>query len=178
MIVEFQATLDDFADVTRRSQRLANAVPPTGRPLLISAILLTILLFAVSPFSLAEKLSAVALAGVVYAGIYFFLADRGPLYKSTIRQIYSRELGSIWPVTVRVELDESGITFTQNGIPSLTAWSAIDGIEETPDAIYFLTTDPSVMAVRKRAFESAADQARFLRLVAHFLGNGSVTLRD
>jgi len=165
MVVEFHATVEDFADVTRRSQRRAKAAPFTTKGLLIAALIGIGAIIASTRFSSWDKAQAVAVLIVGYIAVYFFLlADYGPFYKRTIRQIYTRQLGPAWPVRVRVQLDRAGLTFAQNGIRNTTDWAAIEEIQETPDAIYFLTTDNSVMAVRKRAFETPAQLAEFLSL--------------
>lgn len=170
MVVEFQATVDDFADITRRGQRRVKATPFSTKGLLITALIGTLGVVAIPYLDPLEKLQAIAVLIITYAAMYAFLfADYGPFYKRTIRQIYSRQFGPEWPVKVRVDLDEAGLTFTQNGIRDTTDWAAIEGIQETADAIYFLGTDNSVMAVRKRAFSSPADLAQFLTVAQGYL---------
>src|SRR5262249_30119076 len=139
MIVEFLATVHDFADITRRSQRCAASIPWTLRRVVIIVLMAAAAAFAALDDSLAVKAEAIAILLVVYAFFYTFLfADRGPFYNRTIRLIYGAQNGVNWPVRVSVELNAAGIVFTQNGIRVESRWETIEGIEETPQAIYFL----------------------------------------
>jgi len=168
MIVEFEATVDDFVDVTRRSEKRANPGMPRRVTGLVVALMTAALALAITDLSLAERSEAFGLSLFVIISLYLlFFVDHSPYYRRSIRRLCSQRFGPTWPVRVRVAITESGITFSQNGIPTETEWSAIQGIEETGDAIYFLTKDKSVMAVRKRGFKSGTEMEEFLELAGH-----------
>ena len=91
-------------------------------------------------------------------------------YRKRARKLIREQLGTEGPFRIRVELTESGITFEQQETRLIQEWSTFERYEETDDAIYFLKRDRSVMAVRKRAFESKASQDQFLEFARKHMG--------
>src|SRR5438270_3040218 len=148
MKVNFDATVEDFVDVHKRS------VGRNFRLYLTMAIVALALSGAVGGLMylvfgdwLATALGATL--GLVAGG---FGLVRGQ--DQNIREFLRKRLKINGPVPTEVEIDESGVTTRCLGQTSIQEWKMIENIEETKDAIYFRNKFGMYCSARKRGFGS------------------------
>jgi hypothetical protein len=169
MQVQFDATIDDYVDVVLRSVAGSKAVKAwRWQGSIVAGLLVGLSVFLILTGSIVRKLVAGGLAFllVTVANLAYYKSS----YRKRARKLIREQLGTEGPFRIRVELTESGITFEQQETRLIQEWSTFERYEETDDAIYFLKRDRSVMAVRKRAFESKASQDQFLEFARKHMG--------
>ena len=168
MRVEFYATLDDFVDVTERSLKRSKEVRSWSWSNFIVSTLL-----AGSVFFLAARSSAIskfsfALIGFGIAIVIYPYFHR-VLGKRRLLQLCREQIGSGGPVKIEVELSEKGVWTKQLETEILRHWAAVSKIEESHDSIDVVLLDGTMIAVRKRAFQSEEEKQSFLQLANHLL---------
>jgi hypothetical protein len=156
MKVTFEATIDDYVDITVRSA-------PHGAKYY-------------SDLAFASLLSGAAFSGIGYfwfrtwiaaaiafaIGAIFLFAYNYNLRTRKIKEFYQQRKLVNGPLKVEAEISDAGLTFRQDGETVTTAWSRIEKIEETDDAIYFQRRGNLISAVRKRGFASDTEKEEFL----------------
>ncbi|HZM89559.1 MAG TPA: YcxB family protein [Blastocatellia bacterium] len=163
MIVQFDATINDFVDVSIRS----HAKSKTLRLWRLQGALITALLTALSVYILAPLSSLVGAAvacvsGVIVFGVGLMTAEQE--FRHRLHKLYREQIGSDkFPVRVTVELLDEGLSFNQMGAWTRYEWARIERMEESDDALYFFYKDLTCSAVRKRGFESVAIKDEFLK---------------
>lgn|SRR6266545_4896214 len=177
MQVQFDATIDDFVDVTLRSVAGSKALRAwRWEGAITFASLIGLSMYLILPGSTVAKLVAGVLAFVFI--IFVSLATYKNSYQKRVRKLAKEQIGTEGPVRVQVELTESGIKFDQLKTQYIYDWSTIERYEETDDAIYFCKRDRSVLAVRKRAFESQESKDQFIEFAKKYLQPDSQTLTN
>jgi len=164
MKVTFEATVDDFIDVTLRS------VPRGGVyyfNLLFTALVVGVAYAAIGYWFFSQRWIAAVIGfviGVVMMVVYNYNARTRKL-----REYYQERKLVNGPVKIEVEIGEDGLTFRQDGDTVTTAWSNIEKIDETDDAIYFQRRGNIFSAVRKRGFASDLEKEEFLILAKRLM---------
>ena len=169
MQVQFDATLDDYVDVLMRSIAVSKAARNwRWKGSIIFGLLVGFSVFLILTGSNVRKLGAGVLAFllVTVANLAYYKSS----YRKRVRKLLKEQMGTEGPFRIQVELTESGISFEQQKMRQIHDWSTLERYEETDDAIYFWKRDRSVMAVRKRAFESRANQDEFLEFARKHMG--------
>ena len=169
MQVQFDATLDDYVDVVMRSvagSKTARAW--RWRASIIGGLFVGLAVFLILTGSNERRLVAGMLGFllVTVANLAYYKRS----YRKRVRKLIREQMGTEGPFRILVELTESGISFEQQKTRQIHDWSTFERYEETDDAIYFLKRDRSVMAVRKRAFESGANKDQFLEFARKHMG--------
>jgi len=167
MIVQFDATLDDFVDVTMRSLARSKAAQSSRwRVLAVFSLFVALALFVVVPGGLIIRIGAALTAAL--ANVVFSLATYKRSMEKRVRRICRDQNGTDGPVRIEVELSESGVRASQLGAHYIYDWSKVINIEEAEDAIFFYKSDGTLLAVRNRAFQSPAEKSEFIQLARRF----------
>jgi hypothetical protein len=171
MIVRYDATIDDLVDVGMRSWANSKTVrlwrwqaaAGTG---LMAAMPAYILLGVIS-VSAGARLVIALVTGLIGAALYLWSHEEN--FRKRTRKICREQIGTDAPFAVTVELLESGISFSQLGTRITYEWPRIERVEETEDALYFVSRNNTRSAVRKRGFESVAMKDEFLTLAETYM---------
>ncbi len=168
MRIEFDATIDEFADVHLRLLRHSRmARSARVKTILSTAFLTSLLLFVIIPEPLPMRLfwgSVGAVAAALVSAMFYERTTRRRLLK------YCRErLGTDGPVRVQVELTGQGISTKYKGTLIMFEWANVRAMNDMPDCIEFLTRDGGIAVVRKRAFGSPQQLRQFLDLSTEYL---------
>ncbi|MEP6848763.1 MAG: YcxB family protein [Acidobacteriota bacterium] len=167
MKVHFDATLDDFVDITLR------AFPQPNIFIIVFSALssgLTVGIVIQFFFGSLVYSGIIGLAGAAYMGI----ANHNIAERKT-RKLFTEKYGIKGPVPIDVRITDSGISFRQQGTTTIHDWETVKSIEETDDAIYFKIQFGGYSAVRKRAFANDNQIKEFLDLVNSYLTSASQT---
>ena len=176
MQAQFEATVDDFADVMLRGLA-GSKIARVGRwrNVFTAAALIAVSIYLIFPGSQRLKLLAALL------GFAFITLGNAVTYKSflrgKLRALAKEHIGGARPVVVRVELTSGGIRFEQLGGQYFSDWSTIERLEETQDTIYFYQRNKSCMAVRKRAFESQESEDQFVEFARNHVNSPAAGTR-
>jgi YcxB-like protein len=152
MRVEFDATLDDFVDVTTRCLARSKQIRKwRWEGLLIIGLIAWLVIYALFPGPFANKMSAGFIGAIVAVCIYSF-TDRSTV-SHRLRKLYREQIGTDGPVRVQVELTDKGISTKQQNTQIFYEWANVEAVQETDDSIYFFMRGGTATAVRNRAFE-------------------------
>jgi len=168
MRVEFDATLDDFVDVSMRSLARSKQIRKWKWNGSLSTGLLTWLaIYAFFPGPSVKKMAAGFIGAIVAACIYPFT------YRSTVRRrlhkLCREHIGTDGPVLVQVEISDKGIWTKQQNTQCINDWVNVELIQETDDSIDFFMRNGTATVVRKRAFESEESKKEFVDLARQYL---------
>jgi hypothetical protein len=168
MRVQFDATLDDFVDVTTRCLARSKQIRKwRWDGLLTSGLIAWLAIYVLFPGPPVKKMLAGFMGAIVAACIYPFT------YRSTVnrrlRKLCREHIGTDGPVTVQVELTEKGIWAKQQNTQIIHEWANVEMIQETDDSIDFFMRDGTATVVRKRAFESEEAKREFMDLGRQYL---------
>lgn len=171
MIVEFDASIDDFVDVAVRSLTDSKGV----RTWHWQGLLTTALLAGLPAYILFSGTTAVRLAiaggfGLAAAGVHLWTSRES--FNARMQKLYREQLGTDGPVRVKAELTDEGVSISQRSTHTMFEWSTIKEIEESDDAIYFHTRDNHCFAVRIRGFDSTESKNQFVKLAKERTDSG------
>ena len=162
MTVHFEATLEDYVDVHRRS------AGPRLRVYLYSAFV-SLLIGGLISFTLylifRDWLVTIMIATVTVA---VTTATMISLPERNIREFLVKRIKLKSPVPTEFEITPAALTTSALGQTVTQQWKLIENIEETADAIYFRNVFGLYTAVRKRAFQSDEDMKQFLDLAREY----------
>ena len=172
MQARFDATIEDFVDISMRSSSDSKALKAwRWEGAIISGAITGLLVYLIIPLSPVANLVLAVLAAVAGAGVS--LATWENSYRKRLRRRWKEYLGSAEPVRILVELTEKGIIFDQLESRQINYWTAIERWEETNDAIYFHHRDRTVSGVRTRAFESQDSKDQFIEFATKHINDKS-----
>ena len=168
MLVQFDATLDDFVDVTTRCLARSKQIRKwRWEGLLTSALIALLAIYALFPGPFAIKMLAGFTGAIFVACIYPFT------YRSTVnrrlRKLCREQIGADGPVRVEVELTDKGIWTKQQNTQIIHEWANVEVVQETDDSIDFFMRNGTATVVRKRAFESEETKREFMDLAKQYL---------
>jgi hypothetical protein len=168
MQVQFDATLDDFVDVTTRCLARSKQIRKwRWNGLLTSGLAVWVAIFIVFPGSSTKKVLVGFLGAITTACIYPFT------YRSAVnrrlRKLCREQIGTDGPVTVQIELTEKGIWTKQQNTQVIHEWANVEMVQETEDSIDFFMRDGTATVIRKRAFNSEKSKGEFMELARHYL---------
>src|SRR5262245_42343684 len=153
MRVQYEATLDDMVDVSLRAMsrsRLARSW--RWQSALGTGLVAGLILFELVHESPGVSLAVGGIAAVVGEALY---AIRQVRAVRLVRLKYCQEqYGADGTVKFELQLSEAGLWSRQNKTHTIFDWPAISAIEQTPDAIDFLTREGGVVSVHRRGFQS------------------------
>jgi hypothetical protein len=168
MIVEFDATIDDFVDVTIRSLARSKTVRTWHWQTAI-----TIAFIAAFPaYFLFSGTSAVRLAiacGFAVVAVVLYFWTSGAAFNRRVYKLCREQISTDDLVRIKVEINDKGISFSQMDSHTLYEWSSMLDLEEVENAIYFYRRDGSCMAVRKHGFENNESQNQFIQLAKSYI---------
>jgi len=167
MKVTFQATVDDFVDITMRSQAVSSSeyYQTVGLSAAGAGAVIAVPIYLIAgTWPLAVIAFVAASAGIV---IYNYGGR-----ERRLRELFRSKLRMHEPRTVMVEIKSEGIGFEQydagQSETTFKTWDAVESIEETSDAIYFKNKGGLYSAVRKRGFASDEEMKDFLDLANQY----------
>ncbi|MGH9945702.1 MAG: YcxB family protein [Pyrinomonadaceae bacterium] len=166
MKLRFDATLEDFVDVTVHSIPRSNILS-----IVISAVVTGVVLGIVIQF-LFSNLALAVILGVVLA-VYVVVANYN-IRERNARKLFVEKYHVKDSVPIEVEISESGLSFNQQGTTTIHDWNTIELMEETDDAVYFKTKFGGYSAVRKRAFGTDDEMNEFRKIAEHYLKAGTI----
>lgn len=158
MKVKFDATFEDFVDVSRRSYQASW----TWYSVILFAIAAIAGAIAVLLHWVFENwlVTIGAAIGGCAAGAHAMIESPD----KAVRNHLKKQVDPDTPVPTEVEISEMGVSTKCLGHSLVQEWSTIDQIEETDDAIYFRNKFGQYCSARKRGFESNEDMNEFLEL--------------
>jgi YcxB-like protein len=168
MRVQFDATLDDFVDVTTRCLARSKQIRKwRWNGLLTSVLIVWLAVPYLLPGSTPKKLLAGFFGAIITVCIHAFT------YRSTVnrrlRKLCREQIGTDRPVTVQIELTEKGIWTKQQNTQIIHEWANVETVQETEDSIDFFMRDGAATVVRNRAFNSEEAKREFMDLARHYL---------
>jgi hypothetical protein len=168
MLVQFDATLDDFVDVTTRGLARSKRYRKwRWDGLLTTCLMAWLVIYVLFPGPPAKKMLAGFIVAAVTACIYPFTIRS--TVNRRLRKICREQIGTGGPVRVQVEITDKGIWTKQQNTQIIHEWANVEVIQETDDSICFFMRNGSAIAVRKRAFESEETKREFLDLARQYL---------
>ena len=152
MKVTFEATIDDFVDISVRSA-------PRNATYCVN-LAFTALLVGAAYAGIGYLFFRTWIAAAIFfaLGVVFMLTFNYKIRERKYRQFYQERRLVNGPMKIEAEIGDEGLTFRQDDETITTPWSKIEKIEETADAIYFHKRGNLVSAVRKRGFASEAEK--------------------
>jgi hypothetical protein len=169
VIVQYDVTVPDMIDVTRRAARRRE--PSLGwrwrQSVLVSALLAA--LFS----GVIEGSKSVRMFGTVG---FFLFAFAAMTYLQKIRvatalaRYVTEQYGSSVPFTFVIEITSAGMTTRQLGEETLREWRNVEKISETTGGIEFDIRHGGMVFVRDTGFQSSSERIEFLRLARNYAG--------
>jgi len=174
--VSFDATLDDFVDASNRVFARSKAIKSFRSFDKQFSIVCALICGLSWGFRWEGTFLSKSLAGAIAALLFlgFFLALNHvlwqPLRIRRSRRLCREQLGTQCPVTVEIEVAESGIHFRQLDSEHHCTWKSITSIEERDDCIE-IWRQGRLLVVRGRAFHSDEERKDFLHLCEKWSGH-------
>lgn len=170
MHVQFEFTQEDSIDASKRFLARSEVVRSARlKGMLANAVLAWAIVFIAFLRTTTPAYGALfgLVAAVVTALIYPALYQSG--LERRLRNLHREKLGDSGPFICEVELTAVGVWVRQLNKQITHEWESVEEIEETTDSIDIYTKDGGGVIVRKRAFESSKEQARFIELAESYL---------
>lgn len=173
MRVQFDATLNDMVDAGYRALSRSRTVQWWRWRGMIITGLFCGLIWGIPLFFLFAEPELKLLFGGVFSllGAGFGILLYSPSYRRTIRrrlrQLYREQLGTNSTFVVQIELAPDGLYTTQMKTHTMFEWPEVE-VEETADSIDFLIPNGGIVVVRKRAFTSSDEAAKFFEEAKRF----------
>jgi len=174
--VNFDATLDDFVDVSNRAIARSKTIKSfrfseklsSIACALVCAVVLGLRWQGSSPHKLLVGVIAALLFLILFWALNYVIWQ--PLRTRRLRRLCQERLGTEYPVAVEIEVTESDIITRQLGSEYRQAWGSISDIEEQEDCIE-IRGRGGLLVVRGRAFHSDEERREFLRLCEKWSGH-------
>ncbi len=169
MRVQFEITLDDLVDSSKRLLARSRAGYWKWQGAVYSALVGWLLAFVVITYFYGrpEIAAAIALVLAVLCAVLYPSSYEKSVEKR-LRKLHLEELNGAKTVRCEVELTTQGVQVKQMNRQVLYEWPGVAEIQETPDSIDIFTRDFGVVVVRNRAFETADDRSRFLAMAQSY----------
>lgn len=159
----FEATIDEFVEVTLRVGALYPAVRRARRHAVFgagAAASITLLVLAGPHWGhgvaiLAASLLLGALCGYLAGRAYDHSAEK------RIRTHLIERLKGPRARLCEVELRSAGLWLRQDGVETLYRWTDVKAVEDTPKSVDFAVKN-TLLVVRNRAFSETAEREGFL----------------
>jgi hypothetical protein len=169
MIVRYEVTVPDMADVMRRAA--SRREPRLGwrwRQSVLMSALLTAFFASVIEASQTER---------VFGSVAFFVVTLLVLtYLQKIRvaraleQYVAKQFGPSAPFTFEIDITSDGMTTRQLGEEIRREWNNVVKITEATGGIEFDIRLGGMVFVRDTGFQSPDERAEFLRLARQYVG--------
>ena len=162
MKVQFESTLEDYIDVSRRSAgpRIRLYIYSASVSLLIGGLVSVVLYLMFRDWLVTAMAASVMIA--VTAATMVSLPERN------IRDFLVKRLKLKAPIPTQVEITPTALISSALGQTVTQEWKLIENIEETDDAIYFRNIFGLYTAARKRGFENTEEMKAFLDLAKEY----------
>src|SRR4026207_435256 len=177
MRVQFEITLDDLLDSSKRVLARSKAASWKWQGALYSALVGWLLAFVVITYfygrpAIAAPIALVlaVLCAVLYPSSYEKAVEK------RLRKLHLEELKGANTVLCEVELTTLGVQVKQMNRQVIYEWPGVVEIQETADSIDIFTRDGGAVVVRNRAFATAAERSRFLEMARAWLCPKSQTM--
>lgn len=169
MKVQFEATQDDLIDATQRFLARSKQIRSwRWKDLLYSSVLFGLIGFLV--YALQGRPMRGVACGILIAMVTALLHifhQRGR--ERRLRKFYQERLGTSVPFVCEVELTPVGVWVRQLNTQSILEWEIVAEVTETGDSVDIYTRNGGGVVVRKRAFSSAEEQAKFVATARGYL---------
>ena len=176
MVIEFDATIDDFIDVTIRALERSKTLRTwywNGVVWIFVIVGPPVYLF-VSGSTIVRLAIALGAAAIAVALQIWIFPETS---KGRIEKICREQIGTNDLVRIKAEVSDTGISISQMGIHTLHEWWTISAVEETDDAFYFDNRDGGSFAVRKRGFESTESKQQFAEAVKRYINSAADSMK-
>jgi hypothetical protein len=172
MRVQFEITVEDLVDSSKRVLARSTAVSWKGQGMAYSALLGWLLAFVIITYlygrpeiAAAIGLVLAALCAVLYPSSYEKAVEK------RLRKLHLEELKGANTVLCEVELTTHGVQVKQMNRLVIYEWPGVAELQETADSIDLFSRDGCVVVVRDRAFATATDRNKFLELARTYLNS-------
>jgi hypothetical protein len=166
--VKFEFTVDDVVDgierTTGRSPVITRLRFAQSAATCFAAFILSFLIMS-GPFT-TRLLWALVATSIAIALFRFRVAGSR---KRNIRKLFMKQFGGVGPHVCEVEIGPTGVVSNQAGTVTRRDWRFIQSVDETGDAIEFVTRGVGSVIVRNRAFHSKEEWKKFLDLSRQYL---------
>lgn len=172
MVVQFDATLDDFVDAALRADSQLTSVQVWRRKdylagMVVNALVPGLGLYLLFPGSQEVRLFLSCFGAIIGASFYPFFYRKN--IRDRYRKYYREVLGSGAPSSVEITLSHQGIFCKQKTGMTNYDWPRVKEIHETPDSIDFIMHEVGIVVVRKRGFASEDAKRQFLEIATSLL---------
>jgi hypothetical protein len=169
MKVQFEFTPNDLIDVHNRMV----ARSKVWRSTRLKGLLATALLVWMVIFLLLHRTPLlgviIGLFAAALAALLFPVMQKREVEKH-LRRLSTEIFGNTKSVLCEVELRPEGVWVRQMNNQILYEWPSVEEVEETPDSVDIFNRNGSGLVVRNRAFSSAEERSRFIRLAKAGVG--------
>jgi hypothetical protein len=161
MKVRFEFTLDDLVDASERTVARSGAVRSwRWQGMVSSSLISALIVYVIRSGPVATKL-AWAVAGAIVSAILYPIFSAWTRKRRLLR-FYRERFGGAGPYTCEVEITPTGVTTNQAGAQTTREWSSIVAVEDSADAVEFITRGAGTVIVRNRAFSSREEWRQFI----------------
>ena len=169
--VRFDATLDEFVDVSLRMwRRQYAALPFWRRDAVAASVLGAVVLFLMSGPPIARRLVAAGM-GLVLGAVFYPILRESSWKRQATRSL--REwLGGRPTALVEVEPRAQGIWIGQNDAEMLWPWRDVTGIDESSSDLQIHLVQHGLIIVRGRAFPDPAVRSAFIAEIRSRMAGG------
>lgn len=163
MKVSFEATFEDFVDVSMRTVKNSKEYNSAQKNVrIVASIIVGIIVFAIVPSTFLGKLIFGVFGSFLMLLIYPSIYQRS--FEKRIRNHCRDQMGTNDSFLVEIELNAQGFTCKQLKTQITYDWSAVQDIQGTPDRVDFIIQNGGITTVRAKAFETPDQQEKFIEL--------------
>ncbi len=167
MHITFEYTVDDQVELYLDSMsRMPSVRSRRRRDQFLTSLAIAAVLFVLLPPGSDLRL-LIPVAGAI---AWWYIYPRIWTWRVVrqLRTTFRRTMQGDGPFLCEVSLGPEGVRVRQLGQEILYPWEDVASIEDQGDGIDITTTDNGGVVVWKRAFASAADQAKFMELAESY----------
>ena len=172
MRVQFEFTLEDCVDASKRFLARSKAAAWPWQGLVYSAFFMWLLVFVVVTYFYSRPDAAAgiglvlaALTAVLYPSSYEKAVER------RLRKLHLEQFEGVPTFLCEVELKAEGVQVRQMNRQVIYEWPSVEEIQETADSVGIFTRDAAGVVIRDRAFATGADRNKFLELARIYLNS-------
>ena len=163
MRVQFNFTLEDCVDASKRFLARSKAASWKWQGLVYSALFTWLLVFAVVTLLYGKpEIGASIGVGLAALTAVLYPSSHEKAVERRLRNCHMEHFDRAKTFLCEVELKPDGLYVRQMDRQIIYEWLSVDEIQETGDSIDIFTQDGGGVVVRNRAFATAADRKEFL----------------
>jgi len=168
MKVRFDATLEDYVDVGKRSagSRFRVYVFAVFSSLLVGGLIAELMYLMFRDWLITVMIVSVTVSVTIVTTI--------AQQESNMRAFFKKRVKLTLPISTEFEITQAELTSRALGQTVSQEWKVIENIEETDDAIYFRNIFGLYTAVRKRGFADDEELTEFLTLAKSYWSDATI----